>query len=118
MVVNGAFRWQFHQLCLAEPLTGAHGAFREFLLSRRLEKVRNCNRDRVGTQSQSPRNRGKSKCNHFAGKTDRKIKDLEHVPTESAPAAAAFAFFCHIILRSFVLSKEKCLLKIYTIRQW
>jgi len=29
---------------------------------------------------------------------ERKIKELEHVPAESAPTAAMVAFFCHIPL--------------------
>jgi hypothetical protein len=41
------------------------------------------------------------KGNHVMEKESRKIKKLQHVPQEFAPAAAVFAFFCHIPLQYY-----------------
>jgi hypothetical protein len=44
---------------------------------------------------------GPDKSNHVMEKESRKIKKLRHVPQESAPAAAVFTFFCHILRQSY-----------------
>jgi hypothetical protein len=41
------------------------------------------------------------KGNHVMEKESRKIKKLQHVPQEFAPATPVFAFFCHILRQSY-----------------